>query len=99
MPEPAALVTGAAQGIGEAIARRLARDGVRVCVADLDGARAEAVASDIGGIAAVVDVRSRADLEAAVGATADAFGSPTILVNNVGVTRSGMLHKLADEDW
>ncbi len=99
MPEAAALVTGAAQGIGEAIARRLARDGVRVCVADLDGARAEAVAADIGGIARVVDVRRLEELEAAATATAEAFGTVSILVNNAGMTRSAMLHKLRDEDW
>jgi 3-oxoacyl-[acyl-carrier protein] reductase len=95
----AALVTGGAQGIGEAIARRLARDGVRVCVADLDGSLAGAVAESIGGIAATVDVRRLEDLEAAARATADAFGGISILVNNAGMTRSGMLHKLRDEDW
>jgi NAD(P)-dependent dehydrogenase (short-subunit alcohol dehydrogenase family) len=98
VPE-AALVTGAAQGIGEAIARRLARDGVRVCVADLDGALAASVAASIGGIAATVDVRRLEDLETAVAATVDAFGGISILVNNAGMTRSGMLHKLRDEDW
>jgi 3-oxoacyl-[acyl-carrier protein] reductase len=100
MPEPAAaLVTGAAQGIGEAIARRLAAGGVAVCVADLDRKRADAVAADIGGIAATVDVRDLRDLKAAAQATADAFGGLSILVNNAGVTRSGMLHRLSDEDW
>jgi 3-oxoacyl-[acyl-carrier protein] reductase len=100
MPEPAAaLVTGAAQGIGEAIARRLAADGVAVCVADLDRERADAVAAEIGGIAATVDVRDLRDLEAAARATANAFGGLSILVNNAGVIRSGMLHRLSDEDW
>ena len=99
MPEPAALVTGAAQGIGEAIARRLARDGVRVCVADLDRERADAVAAEIGGIAATVDVRELRDLEAAARATAEAFGGLSILVNNAGVTRAGMLHRLTEDDW
>ena len=99
MPEPAALVTGAAQGIGEAIARRLAADGVRVCVADVDPERASAVADAVGGIAARVDVRSLDDLSAAARAAVDAFGGLSILVNNAGVTRSGMLHRLSDEDW
>jgi NAD(P)-dependent dehydrogenase (short-subunit alcohol dehydrogenase family) len=99
VPERAALVTGGAQGIGEAIARRLARDGVRVCVADLDGSLAARVAESIGGIAATVDVRRQEEVDAAAAATADAFGDLAILVNNAGVTRSGMLHKLRDEDW
>jgi 3-oxoacyl-[acyl-carrier protein] reductase len=99
MPEAAALVTGGAQGIGAAIARRLAADGVRVCVADLDLEPARAVAEEIGGIAVAVDVRDLADLEAAARATAEAFGTVSILVNNAGMTRSGMLHKLTDEDW
>jgi NAD(P)-dependent dehydrogenase (short-subunit alcohol dehydrogenase family) len=99
MPEAAALVTGGAQGIGAAIARRLARDGVRVCVADLDLDLAREVAGEVGGIAVAVDVRRLADLEAAARATAEAFGSVSILVNNAGMTRSGMLHKLTDDDW
>ena len=99
MPEAAALVTGAAQGIGEAIARRLAAAGARVCVADLDEQRAQAVADAIGGIACRVDVRRLADLEAAARAAADAFGTVSILVNNAGVTRAGMLHRLSEDDW
>jgi 3-oxoacyl-[acyl-carrier protein] reductase len=97
--EAAALVTGAAQGIGAAIARRLAADGVRVCVADLDLGLAHEVADEVGGIAAAVDVRSLEDLQAAAAGTAKAFGTVSILVNNAGMTRSGMLHKLTDEDW
>jgi len=97
--EGAALVTGGAQGIGAAIARRLAGDGVRVCVADLDVELARAVADEIGGIAAAVDVRRLEDLQTAAQATADAFGTVSILVNNAGLTRSGMLHRLTEEDW
>lgn len=99
MPEPAALVTGAAQGIGEAIARRLAAAGARVCVADVDGDRADAVAWDIGGIAATVDVRSLEDLQAAARSLAAEAGSVSILVNNAGITRAGMLHRLDDDAW
>src|SRR3954470_8066316 len=92
-----ALVTGAARGIGEATARRLAAMGAKVCVADLDGA--EAVASEIGGLAAEVDVRRLDSLEEAAQATAERFGPLTILVNNAGITRPGMLHRMSEEDW
>ena len=94
-----ALVTGAARGIGAAIARRLAADGAKVCVADLDLAEAEAVASEIGGLAAQVDVRQVESIAAAARAAAEAFGPLTILVNNAGITRPGMLHRLSEEDW
>jgi NAD(P)-dependent dehydrogenase (short-subunit alcohol dehydrogenase family) len=99
MPEAAALVTGAAQGIGAAIARRLARDGVRVCVADQDLDLARAVAEEVGGAAVAVDVRRLEDMQRATRATVDAFGSLSILVNNAGVSRNAMLHKLTDADW
>lgn len=94
-----ALVTGAGRGIGAAIARRLAALGAGVCVADLEAEAAEAVAAEVGGLAAAVDVSRLETLEAAARATADRLGPPTILVNNAGVTRAGMLHKLADADW
>ena len=98
MPD-AALVTGAAQGIGEAIARRLAANGFGVCVADLDGDRAAEVAAAIGGIAHRVDVRDAAELSAAAHATAERFGGLNVLVNNAGIVRSAMVHRVSDEDW
>jgi 3-oxoacyl-[acyl-carrier protein] reductase len=94
-----AIVTGAGQGIGEAIARRLAGLGAGVCVADLDAAAAERVAADVGGLAAAVDVARLESLQEAAQATAERLGPPTILVNNAGVTRQGMLHRLTEADW
>ena len=93
----AALVTGAAQGIGAAIARRLAASGVGVCVCDLEPAAA--LAREIGGIAYVADVRDATQLAAAAQAAAEHFGSLNLLVNNAGVVRSAMVHRVSDEDW
>ena len=83
-----ALITGAAAGFGEAIARRFVAEGAKVLVADLDGARAQDVASNLGESARAVrcDVSSRADVDAAVAACVDAFGGVDILVNNAGTT-------------
>ena len=94
-----ALVTGGARGIGAAIARRLARDGASVCVADLDLEAARAVAGEIDGLAIALDVRDSDAFRAAAQATAEHFGDLTILVNNAGLTRPGMIHKLSDADW
>jgi NAD(P)-dependent dehydrogenase (short-subunit alcohol dehydrogenase family) len=97
-----ALVTGAARGIGLAIASRLAADGARVAVLDLDAEGAEAAARKVGGgaIALVADVTRAADVDAAVHRVVDAWGRLDILVNNAGITgRSFPIWELSDEDW
>jgi 3-oxoacyl-[acyl-carrier protein] reductase len=83
-----ALITGAAAGFGEAIARRFVAEGAKVLVADLDGTRAQAVASSLGDSARAVycDVSSRADVDAAVAVCVGAFGGVDVLVNNAGTT-------------
>src|SRR5690242_15015890 len=85
-----AIVTGAARGIGEATARRLAEDGFAVAVLDLDepGCRkvVEAIESAGGrGLAVGVDVSDESGVEAAVQRVAAELGDPTVLVNNAGV--------------
>ncbi len=77
-----AVVTGAGQGIGEAIARRLAGAGARVVVFDRNAAGAERVARDVGGVAVAGDVTSEADIDRVLAAA----GAVDILVNNAGVT-------------
>jgi NAD(P)-dependent dehydrogenase (short-subunit alcohol dehydrogenase family) len=83
-----ALVTGAARGIGEAVARLFAREGARVVVTDIDDARGEAVATGLGGSALYrrLDVRREPDWEAAVAEVLERFGRLDVLVNNAGIT-------------
>jgi len=96
------LVTGAARGIGLAIASRFAADGARVALLDLDGAAADAAAKKVGGgaIALTADVTKAADVDTAVHRVVDAWGRLDILVNNAGITgRSFPIWELSDEDW
>jgi 3-oxoacyl-[acyl-carrier protein] reductase len=99
-----AIVTGAARGIGAAVARRLAGDGLAVAVLDLDETACKTVAEDIvaaGGRALAVgaDVADEAAVEAAVGRVAEELGAPTVLVNNAGIIRDNMLFKMTTDDW
>lgn len=99
-----ALVTGAAAGIGLAIARRLACEGAAVVLADVDDRRLQEAVDSIrreGGRAhgVLADVRRPADTDAMVAAAADTFGGLDILVNNAGIVRGGLIQQLTDEDW
>ena len=82
-----ALVTGGASGLGKADCQRLAEEGARVAIADIDVAGAEALAAEIGesAIALRLDVSSEADWIAALGAIEQRFGGLNILVNNAGI--------------
>ena len=84
-----AVVTGAASGIGEAIARRLAADGDTVVVTDLDGDGAAAVAAEIGGEAATLDVTDSGAFDAVVDGVLERHGRLDVLVNNAGI----LLHR------
>jgi 3-oxoacyl-[acyl-carrier protein] reductase len=99
-----ALVTGAAQGIGAAVAKRLAADGARVAVLDLQEDAAQQVADEIkaaGGTAIGLgaDVSRREQVQAAVDRVVGEFGGLQILVNNAGVLRDNLLFKMSDDDW
>ena len=99
-----AIVTGAARGIGAATAKRLAADGHRVAVLDLDAAScADTVAAitDAGGqaLGVGVDVADADQVTAAVAQVGEALGAPTILVNNAGITRDNLLFKMTEPDW
>jgi 3-oxoacyl-[acyl-carrier protein] reductase len=100
----AAIVTGAARGIGAATALRLAQDGFTVAVLDLDEGSAKGTVEAIesaGGRALAVgaDVSDASQVEAAVERVAAELGAPTVLVNNAGVTRDNMLFKMSETDW
>jgi 3-oxoacyl-[acyl-carrier protein] reductase len=99
-----ALVTGAAQGIGAAVAQRLAADGAQVGVLDLQQDAAQQVADEIvksGGqaIALGADVSKRDQVQAAVDTLVGEYGGLQILVNNAGVLRDNLLFKMTDDDW
>jgi 3-oxoacyl-[acyl-carrier protein] reductase len=96
----AAFVTGGANGIGRAIARRLSESGAAVAIADIDIEGAERLAAELPrAIACRVDIRRESEIDAAVEATLAAFGSLDILVNNAGLTRDNILLRLKDDDW
>jgi len=94
-----AVVTGAGQGIGEGIARRLAGAGARVAVLDLKADQARSVAESIGGLAVECDVASRVSVEKAVAEVQSKLGPASILVNNAGITgRTLPLTELEESD-
>jgi 2-hydroxycyclohexanecarboxyl-CoA dehydrogenase len=94
-----ALVTGGASGIGAATARRLAAEGARVAIADLDLAGARDVASEIDGCAVEMDVADAASVRMGVAAAVDHFGPPDILVNNAGVDRFAFFVNTDEQMW
>lgn len=96
-----AVVTGAAQGIGLAIARTLADHGAFVTLADLDGDRAQSAAAGLGDSARGVacDVTDEGDVAALVEGHLDVYGSLDTLVNNAGITRDASLRKMTLADF
>lgn len=98
-----ALVTGAASGIGRAIATRLAAEGACVVIADLDAEKARAAAAELGGtdvaVGVAIDVSDEAAVQAAIEAAVLAFGGLDLVVNNAGLSLSKPLLETTEKDW
>lgn len=99
-----AFVTGAGRGIGAATALRLAEEGARVALADIDTEGCQQVATELDrlgseGLVMRCNVADSANVQDAVDSTASHFGRLDILVNNAGVLRDNLLFKMSEEDW
>jgi 3-oxoacyl-[acyl-carrier protein] reductase len=99
-----AIVTGSGQGIGRAIALKLASEGANVVISDVVEETAQSVADAVRAlgrksVAVVCDVRQMDQCQALIKQSIEALGSVDILVNNAGVTRDGLMMRMKEEDW
>lgn len=99
-----ALVTGAARGIGQAIAVRLAAAGADLALCDVQAEWLEETAAKVAALGRraeryAVDVAQSAQVQAAVDGAVEAFGRLDVLVNNAGITKDGFLARMSESDW
>ncbi len=100
LQDKTAIVTGAGSGFGAGIARRFAAEGARVMVADINADAAQAIATEIGGMAQAVDVAQGASVQAMAEAALGAWGRVDILVNNAGVTHlPAPMEEIGEDDF
>ena len=93
------VITGAAQGIGKAIAERFAAEGATLLLADIDATSVEALAAALGQQAFAADVSKKAEGEALIARAAELWGGLDVLVNNAGITHPASLDDLTEEDF
>jgi len=93
------LITGGASGIGAACAERLAAEGGRVLLADLDGAAAGRLAAKLGGLAVQADVTRRGDIERMLDTAYERWGRLDVLFNNAGIIQGKPLLEIGEDDW
>jgi 3-oxoacyl-[acyl-carrier protein] reductase len=96
-----AVITGAAQGIGLAIARTFAENGARIVIGDLDEAKAKEAAASLPteSIGVRCNVTSADDVAALLAAATDTFGSVDVMVNNAGITRDATMRKMTEQQF
>jgi NAD(P)-dependent dehydrogenase (short-subunit alcohol dehydrogenase family) len=93
------IVTGASQGIGEACARRLAAEGAKVVLADIDDARGQALAQELAGTYVHCDVGDKGQVDALTQQAMQAHGRIDVLVNNAGIVKSADFLDITEADW
>ena len=102
LKDKVAIVTGSGRGLGKGIAMKLAEEGAKVVVADMapaDDTVAEIVAKGGTASAFAVNVSKQEEVHALVKYAFDTYGTLDIMVNNAGINRDGMLHKMPVENW
>ena len=93
------IVTGGAQGIGEACVRRFAREGAQVVIADIDDARGAALAAELGGVYLHCDVGNKPQVDALVAHAMAAHGRIDVLVNNAGIFKAADFLDMTEADF
>lgn len=98
-----AVITGAAQGIGYAIAELFVAEGARVVLGDIDAAAAEQAAKQLGGLAVAMGIRcdvvSSAEVDAMLAEAQRAFGTVDVMVNNAGITRDATMRTMTEDQF
>ena len=102
LTDKVAIVTGSGRGLGKGIAMKLAEEGAKVVIADMaaaDDTVAEIVAKGGTASAFAVNVSKQEEVQALIKYAIDTYGTLDIMVNNAGINRDGMLHKMPVENW